>query len=144
VKAIELVRKVVELRGALRERERGAVAIAARAVALRVVHATTIAARGMQSLPVPPPRPAERVVLSAAASQLRAMAELSMDAPTGDAEVDRALAMLVSETLALVDKVLASAPELAPSVSRRLGPRPEPAVAPAPDDVDAAPTKVRF
>ncbi len=128
VKAIELVRKVsavqARLRGSLRARgERagagggGAMASAGRVMALRIVQATTIAARQMQSLPIPAPRPAERVVLSAAASQLRAMADMAeLGGASGDpqmAEIEGALGKLVAETLALVDKVLATDPELA-------------------------------
>ena len=115
MKAIELVRKVAKMRSSLRaERgERGAMASAGRVFALRLVQATTVAAHRMQSLPIPAPRATERVVLASAASQLRAMADLADRAgPSGDPEIESALAALVAETLALVDKVLATSPEL--------------------------------
>jgi hypothetical protein len=140
VKAIELVRRVVELRERQRARGRGAMASAARLVALRVMHATTATARAMQSFPVPPPRPAERVVLSTAASQLRAMVDAAAGAPSGDAEVDAALATLAAETLALVDKMLATDPELT-------GPRRDAAAlgpATSAHEADTPPTKIRF
>lgn len=153
VKAIELVRKVsavqARLRGSLRARgERagaggGAMVSAGRVVALRIVQATTIAARQMQSLPIPAPRPAERVVLSAAASQLRAMADMAeLGGMSGDpqmAEMEGALGKLVAETLALVDKVLATDPELAPPRARPALPSSEER-----EGTNDPPQKVRF
>jgi hypothetical protein len=142
VKAIELVRKVASLGASLRKPRddgtRGTMAIAGRAVALRIVQATTVAARQMQSLPIPSPRPAERVALSAAAAQLRAMADVvdfggrperepdtfaPPDPSKGDREIEVALGALVAETLALVDKVLATAPELDGPTKRELPPK---------------------
>ncbi len=111
--------------------------MAGRAVALRIVQGTTIAARQMQSFPIPKPRPAERLALSTAASQLRAMAEMSdLGAGGVDPEIEAALGALVVETLALVDKVLATDPELAGNAAREL-----------PERVHAdpaLPTKIRF
>lgn len=124
MKAIELVRKAASLGSSLRGagERRGAVALAGRAVALRVVRATTVVARRMQDLPIPKPRPAERLALASAASQLRAMADVADlgGETTRDPEIEAALGALVVETLALVDKVLAAEPELAGSRERAL------------------------
>ena len=117
-------------------------ASAGRVMALRIVQVTTVAARQMQSLPIPAPRPAERIMLSAAASQLRAMAEMAdLGGPalvtSETAEIEGALAKLIEETLALVDKVLATNPELA-GPSRRELPATSSGSEPPP------PTKVSF
>ena len=157
VKAIDLVRRVVQLGSSLRERRRGGdTALAERreapasrlgiaeTAALRVVQVTTVLARQMRDLPLPKPRPAERILLSAAAAQLRVIADatglgeeravkredLASDAtprPTNKLEkrgagVEAAVAELVRETLTLVDRVLAQDAELAPDTRARTFP----------------------
>jgi hypothetical protein len=86
----------------------------------------------MQDLPVPKPRPAERLALGAAAAQLRAIANAAI-ANEAESPVDHALADLVRETLALVDRVLREDAEL--SDTRPKGELPE-----STEEV----TKVRF
>ena len=141
MKPIDLVRKVTSLGLALRKRTGADGADDARDVeaprtreplarraTVRLLHVTTMVAKQMQHMPLPLPRPAERVALSIAASQLRALvgSALVRDAvssdrdPTGGDATARALVELVHQTLALVDKALAMDPELARAESHEL------------------------
>jgi hypothetical protein len=140
VKALDLVKKVQSLARARREGTSPRAPLA-QIAAVKLIQATTAITRGMQRLAIPAPRPGERVALSVAAAQLRAMVDHGLVTTTStdpnDPEV--ALATLVGETLALVDKVLAMDPELA-----RAAKKPElHAHVPASDD-EIPPTKISF
>jgi hypothetical protein len=84
---------------------------------VRFLRATTVVARGMRKLPVVPLPAAERLALSAAASQLRVIAQSPVlrDAALLEGprvSVEAALADLVFETLALVDAMLVESPTI--------------------------------
>jgi hypothetical protein len=154
VKALDVVRKVVEAGAALRKRRSDGEPIVSADAALRIVEATTEVARKARAGPLPPPRGLERIALTAAKAQLGVMAS-ALGIPVGapaepppahpdpegdgsvrsatprdprpgfvspadkalvreerDAQIRAALGALVSEALALVDAVLATAPEI--------------------------------
>jgi hypothetical protein len=129
MKPLDLARKVASLGLALRKKSaaesahdahdvepaRSSGALARRAT-VRILHVTTLVAKQMQRMPMPKPRAAERVALSLASSQLRALVggALVRDSDARDRESpEGALLELVHHTLALVDKALAMDPELA-------------------------------
>lgn len=133
MKAIDLVQKVTSLGLALRRGARAGGASdvpggrttepLARRATVRLLQVTTLVATQMQKMPMPKPRPAERVALSVAASQLRALvgSALVREAAAGDrGSPEGALLELVHQTLALVDKALATDPELARDERREL------------------------
>jgi hypothetical protein len=114
MKALDMVRGVLRLRTVAR---RGEVRDGlARRATLRIVKATTGVAKRMRQLPLPKPGPEERLALGVAATQLRAMLEvtpLREEAERDPTSPEAALTELVAETLALVDAMMATDPELA-------------------------------
>jgi hypothetical protein len=76
MRALDVVRKVVEAGAALRKRRSEGGSLVSADAALRVVEATTELARRARAGPLPPARGLERVALTAAQAQLRLMASL--------------------------------------------------------------------
>jgi hypothetical protein len=114
---------------------------AAELLAMKLIAATTMVARGMRHLPMPAPRGAERLALEVAASQLRTLAGemgLSSTHPVALESAEGKLAELVDETLKLIDAALAQSPELRTTAPHASLPES------APSDDSATPTKVSF
>jgi hypothetical protein len=137
VRALDLVRKVSDLRASFRRpdapEEKGALG---RRAATSVIRVTTAVARQMRRVPMPRPSAAERGALTLASAPLRAMVAQEL-VPVGDKDSpEAALVELVHETLALVDKLLEADPELARDRA--------PAELPAAPSADPTRHKVKF
>jgi hypothetical protein len=141
MKAIELVKRVTAL-GRMARRGRGQGGDLARGGFVRLIRVTTVVARHMQSLPLPPVGHTERAALELASDQLRSMASQALVVDASDpSSPEAALSELVDETLKLVDRILARDPQLASDEKRAL-----PAMSTPEDTPDriAHVTKVRF
>lgn len=136
MKSIQLVRRAAEL--GTRLKDLSALSDAGkREVGLKMVRVTTSFARRLKGAPLPTPGAPERLLLTVAASQLRALASalpsgasagelpqapdngikvkgeeraLAVGPPEGS--MHDALSELVEETLSLVDKLLRAPPEV--------------------------------
>jgi len=105
---------VTSLGSALREKRASRRPLATRAT-VRLLRMSTMVAKKLQDMPIPPPVAGERLALEMAASQLRAMVgamPVPAEAVSDPDAPEAALVELVGETLALVDRLLARAPEV--------------------------------
>jgi hypothetical protein len=108
MKAIDLVKRVTSLG---KQRERGGEP--ARTGFVRLIRVTTVVARHMQRLPMPPVGNTERAALELASGQLRSMAKQALVTTSDDpSSPENALSELVDETLKLVDRILERDPQI--------------------------------